>query len=106
MTHADQPLEQMIRDVLAATQSTRFADGFAERSVARWHARRLAERSVLPPLSRQFRRLAVASVAATVLLALYNVSSSTGAGPLPERVLGIAPVTLEAAYALSVTPTP
>jgi hypothetical protein len=60
---------QVIRSALAERRRDRFAEGFADRAVARWRS----DRSTEAAMSRQFRRVTTIAAAAVLVLAAYNL---------------------------------
>jgi hypothetical protein len=92
--------ERLIRDVLTADRSDRFAAGFADRTVARWRAHETASFDIIA--LAQFRRLAPIGVAAALLLGVLNVRHREPGQTVIAALLGAssAPVTLDSIYGL------
>lgn len=103
MTDHDRPaFETLVREAVRRSARARFADGFADRALARWSAEPRPEergsggrmssdaRGVLPLVERVAKRVVPLAIAASLVLALYSASDATAGArsPLVNRLFG------------------
>ena len=93
---------KIVRDAFSGAQRDRFAEGFADRTVARWHADRSAELSIGMVVAVQFRKFVPYAIAAAAVLAVYNVrhQARSSGQTVVEAMVGVQPVTVESFYGL------
>lgn len=93
---------KIVRDALSVARREHFADGFADRVVARWHADRSAELSIGAIVAVQFRKFVPYAIAAAAVLAVYNVrhQARSSGQTVVEAMVGVQPVTVESLYGL------
>lgn len=107
----DEARTKRIGDFVLEAREESFTPGFADRVMRQIAAERREPggqpgrgRTLAPPLSFQFLRLAPIALAVIAGLFVYNVWIAGDVRATPRSALGLTPVTIEEAYSIALVP--